>query len=85
MPEKNFVLSGHVAHLAHAEIEAQGEGDADQLTGVLVDPGPPIQGLLDIELDIIQALADLLAGGVNRLAQLGGMGVEVSLRRGAPN
>jgi len=85
LSDKNFVLSDHLAHLSHAEIKAQGEADADQLPGVLVDPGAPIQGLFEIELDIIEALADLLARGVNRLAQMGGMGVEVSLRRGVAN
>lgn len=67
--------------LAHPEIEAEGESDADQLTGVLIDPGAPVEGFFDIILDIVEAFADLLAGRVNRLAQIDGMRVEVSLGR----
>lgn len=67
--------------LAHSEIETEDESDADEFAGMLIDPGAPVQRFLDIVLNIVEALADLLAGRVNRLAQIDGMCVEVSLGR----
>lgn len=69
--------------LAHPEVKSQGESDAHQLARVCVHPGAPVQGFLQVELDIVEAVADLLAGQVDGRAQVGAVGVKMMLGRPA--
>lgn len=67
---------------AHAQVESQGEPQPDELAGVRLDPGAPVQGLLQAVLDVIQAVGDLAARQVDGLADVIGARVQVGLGRG---